>query len=366
MEVADRRFSGYDGVIEVSGEIIEPQEIESRVALDPKTGQVKIVQVRETLETLVFKSSFKALMDQHTRVKELLPLEAITAFEFLVAYISFLKLKPKLARRTRDEFEQYSSKKNEAKIWYEKFEYLDSNGNWMGIVLPFLEEVLTSVANITDETRKECAEYIKWVYRRAKSFQEPPDVRKTGTQFVSRLLGLKEAIIPVGDRDWTEYRDSAMLCVIHDCNRIVFASFGPYNGEKALQAASALKLMSDTGLADYSISRIVITNLEEKIISTYIIVKTAGGKAELKRTDDTRKRFVETNECIVIQDRKSTSIAMKQLDSKGEIVIMNADDLRTFLSTSFDLIHKTGAKIVEHAVWEDENKKLRVLFHLKT
>lgn len=364
--VANRRFGGYDNRVNVSGEIIKPTEIENRVKIDEKTGHYVIVQVSDEPQTLVLKSTLKALRNQYAGIKELLPLEAVTAFEFLVAYFSFLELNPESARRVREEFEQYSTGKEEVKSWYEKFEYLYVRGYLRGVILPTLEEIFASNNIITEETRKDCVDYIKWIHTSGKTI-DTPDARKVVLPFFSKTTGLKLNIIPVGDLDWSEYLGAALYSIgPHECDMVIFGALGFYNGEKAVQAASALKFMTDANLSDFSIFRIVITSLGgQDTLATYISVNKTGGKEELKRTDEARQKFVDTNKCIVIRNGKFTSIALKQLEKEGETVIMNADSLSFFLSASFNLIRKTGAKIVMHAIWRNESQETMLLFHLK-
>jgi len=314
----------------------------------PERFSWKYIKSWEDLEAKVLIKGVESKI--YTKTKELLPLDVVCAFELFVAYrAATLQGKSGVARKIREELDAIEKLPNLTKVkdWYEIFEKLHVRGCLRGVVLPLLEEMYnTYEPDITDELRKECADFL--VYTRHWSVT-PPRIE------IQPFLGdyIKCRIVPIFEENWKYYSQTAIE--IPACNYIFFAS-SQRHGFKAVEAAMGAKLLAPKfkfGILRFTICLTrLIEKPREKLVYTYLLISPNVEILEKARKNEVlakRDDFIRKNKLVIIKEANqkiAINKAIKILREYHEVWIENDKKGWNYLSdVIFEVIHKTGVDI---------------------
>jgi len=351
----------------ITAVFIEPPQI-LEIRVDQQKTRYDIVQVDRDSDLLLMQSSLHTLREQFEDLKEYLPLDGVYALEFVLLYSSLFEVSPKAARKAREELEQFCKKRPGLSKWFERVEELHSGGNIAGLVMPHLMDVHQAVPVPNTTVRKECVRYISWICIRVaeiKRFEVETQISKAKTKtsqkrhshftFQSVSLGKKVGIVPVGDQNWSTYGTSAVSLAIRGYTRVILMAWNISYAEKALQASAALA----SYLPAYSVSRLVVTSVAGKgrVLALYVYVDSG-------RVRNAEIKFREFWDQSIVLDTSSAENARYEVARTGQCIVRNVGgELRSFLSTLFDVMSDSDYRIVECSLWR-EGSELRILLRI--
>lgn len=322
--------------------------------VDIETTKYDIVQVNRDSDLLLMQSSLHTLRDQFDELKEYLPLDAVSALEFVLLYPSLFEVNPKAARRLREEIEQFCKNRRSVRSWFERFEQLHGGGNVAGLVLPYLMDMHEAVPVPNSIVRKEGVSYVEWVCANISEIKDYAK-RKTTWFFQSASIRRTIALIAMGDRKWSSYGIGAVNCATHGCSRTILFALGIPHAEKAIQASAFL-----TGcLPSYSVTRLVLTSVagQGRVPALYVYVDSGAPR-------DNEIGFREFWDAAIALDGKLVNKVRIEIARNGQCIVRNSQgELSSFLSALFEVMSNSEFRIVECSVWR-EGSELRLLLRV--
>ena len=351
-------FRGIGGFKDpnVSAVFIEPAKV-VEIRVDPDKTKYDIVQVNRDSDLLLMQSSLQTLRDQFDDLKEYLPLDAVHALELTLLYSSLIEVSPKAARRAREALEIFRKARPEVNTWYERLEELHNRGNIAGLIIPHLIDVHDTIPVPNSTVRRECVNYVRWVCMTMDAIHTT-EVKIASLaalpSFQSATLGRKIAIIPMGTLKWSKYGAVEVTCEKRGCTRLVLVAFGPYHGEKAIQASTFVINI----LPAYSVSHLVVTSVGGRgdVLALYIYIdKDCQRENEMK--------LQKLWDQAMVLDATSNK-APFELARTGELIIRHSGEaIQTFLIALFAFMSNTDARITECSLWR-EGAELRIILRI--
>jgi hypothetical protein len=337
----------------VTAIFVEPSQV-VEIRADQQRTKYEIVHVNRDSDLLLMQSSLHTLRNQFEELKEYLPLDAVYALEFVILYSSLFEINPKAARRAREEIEKFCEERLGLSNWLERIENLHGGGDIAGLVLPYLEDVHETVPMPNTTIRRECVRYVRWVCTRVSEIKVNQP-RSRSLTYQSIALGKRVTVIPLGDKNWSEYGAIAVSSAMHGCNRVILMAWGVFHAEKALQAAVALSNF----LSAYSVSRLVVTSRAGRgqVLALYVYVDSG-------RKHDAEMKFRELWDGAIVMGMSSANNARYELATTGHCLVRNVGgEVRSFLSALFDVMSDSDTRIMECSLWR-YGTELRLLLRI--